>query len=65
MKFIAWLFDPLTPNSPNRRLLHDRLHQARAASARDEHYGAVIFIDLDHFKTLMTPRVMTWVTSYC
>src|SRR5512135_186388 len=44
-------YDPLT-KLPNRRLLHDRLQQAQAASARDDHYGAVVFLDLDHFKTL-------------
>jgi diguanylate cyclase (GGDEF)-like protein/PAS domain S-box-containing protein len=37
---------------PNRRLLLDRLHQALAASARSDHYGALLFIDLDNFKTL-------------
>jgi diguanylate cyclase (GGDEF)-like protein/PAS domain S-box-containing protein len=44
-------YDPLT-RLPNRRLLHDRLQQAFAASARHGTRGAVFFIDLDHFKTL-------------
>ena len=44
-------YDPLT-RLPNRRLLHDRLQQAQAASARSGHYDAVMFIDLDHFKNL-------------
>lgn len=44
-------FDALT-HLPNRRLLWDRLHQALASSQRTERYGAVLFIDLDHFKTL-------------
>lgn len=45
-------YDPLT-QLPNRRLLLDRLHQALAASARSgHHHGALLFIDLDHFKTL-------------
>ena len=44
-------YDALT-NLPNRRLLMDRLHQALAISDRDAHYGAVLFMDLDHFKTL-------------
>jgi diguanylate cyclase (GGDEF)-like protein/PAS domain S-box-containing protein len=44
-------YDPLT-KQPNRRLLFDRLQQSMAASARHEQYGAVIFIDLDYFKTL-------------
>lgn len=44
-------YDPLTL-LPNRRLLQDRLKQAQAASARKEQHGAVIFVDLDDFKTL-------------
>lgn len=44
-------FDSLTL-LPNRRLLHDRLHQALVSSARNNHHGAVLFLDLDHFKTL-------------
>lgn len=43
--------DPLT-QLPNRRLLADRLQQALTASARTNRHGAVIFVDLDHFKTL-------------
>lgn len=37
---------------PNRRLLNDRLIQALAASARSGEYGALMFLDLDNFKTL-------------
>jgi diguanylate cyclase (GGDEF)-like protein/PAS domain S-box-containing protein len=44
-------FDPLT-SLPNRRLMMDRLNQALTASARSGMYGAVLFLDLDHFKTL-------------
>lgn len=44
-------YDPLT-NLPNRRLLHDRLSRILAASERSACYGALIFIDLDHFKPL-------------
>jgi diguanylate cyclase (GGDEF)-like protein/PAS domain S-box-containing protein len=44
-------YDPLT-QLPNRRLLIDRLQQALATSARNETYGALLFIDLDNFKTL-------------
>ncbi|MFA6970597.1 MAG: EAL domain-containing protein [Gallionella sp.] len=44
-------FDPLT-DLPNRRLLMDRLRQALSASVRNGQHGAVIFIDLDNFKTL-------------
>ena len=44
-------FDPLT-HLPNRRLLIDRLHQAMVASNRSGRLGALLFIDLDNFKTL-------------
>ncbi len=44
-------YDPLS-GLPNRRLLLDRLHQALASSARSGKQGAVLFLDLDHFKTL-------------
>jgi len=44
-------YDPLT-KLPNRRLLIDRLGQALAASKRSDRFGAVLFLDLDHFKTL-------------
>ncbi len=44
-------YDPLT-DLPNRRLLLDRLKQAMAASGRSGHQGALLFIDLDNFKTL-------------
>jgi diguanylate cyclase (GGDEF)-like protein/PAS domain S-box-containing protein len=43
--------DPLT-GLPNRRLLMDRLAQALTAGARHQRQGALMFIDLDHFKTL-------------
>lgn len=43
--------DPLT-DLPNRRMLHDRLTQAMAASKRSGYYGALMFLDLDRFKTL-------------
>ena len=44
-------YDPLTA-LPNRRLMLDRLQQALAASARSQKYGALLFIDLDNFKSL-------------
>lgn len=44
-------YDPLT-QLPNRRLLQDRFRQALAASARSGKRGAVLFIDLDHFKNI-------------
>lgn len=44
-------FDPLT-GLANRRLLMDRLGHAQAASARSARMGALLLLDLDHFKTL-------------
>lgn len=44
-------YDPLT-RLPNRRLLLDRLHQALASSTRSGRQGALLFLDLDKFKTL-------------
>lgn len=44
-------YDPLTA-MPNRRMLLNRLEKACLASRRDGHYGALLMIDLDHFKTL-------------
>ena len=44
-------FDALT-RLPNRTLLLDRLTQAITVSARSGACGALLFIDLDHFKTL-------------
>ena len=44
-------YDPLT-NLPNRRLLSDRLQQALTSSVRSGQHGALLFLDLDHFKTL-------------
>ncbi|SCK30852.1 bifunctional diguanylate cyclase/phosphodiesterase [Vogesella sp. LIG4] len=48
-------YDPLT-QLPNRRLLQDRIQQALADSERSRHYGALIFLDLDHFKVLNDTR---------
>ncbi len=44
-------YDPLT-GLPNRRLLYDRLKLALASSTRSGKQGALLFIDLDNFKTL-------------
>ncbi|WP_206171454.1 EAL domain-containing protein [Thiorhodococcus mannitoliphagus] len=44
-------FDPLT-GLPNRRLLLDRLEHALIASHRSRQYGALMMLDLDHFKTI-------------
>jgi diguanylate cyclase (GGDEF)-like protein/PAS domain S-box-containing protein len=50
IKHLAF-YDPLT-GLPNRRLMVDRLNQALVFSARTGRDGAVLFLDLDHFKTL-------------
>jgi diguanylate cyclase (GGDEF)-like protein len=42
-------YDILT-QLPNRRMLNDRLGHTMAASKRSDHYGAVLFLDLDNFK---------------
>lgn len=44
-------FDQLT-GLPNRTLLQDRLKQAMFSSGRSDSHGALLFIDLDNFKTL-------------
>ncbi|WP_051391710.1 bifunctional diguanylate cyclase/phosphodiesterase [Rhodoferax saidenbachensis] len=44
-------YDALT-HLPNRRLLMDRLEHATASNARSGRYGALLFLDLDHFKVL-------------
>jgi len=44
-------FDQLT-DLPNRRLLLDRLQRAISSSGRTGRHGALLFIDLDNFKSL-------------
>jgi len=44
-------FDSLTA-LPNRTLLIDRINQARVLSDRNKQFYALLFIDLDNFKTL-------------
>jgi diguanylate cyclase (GGDEF)-like protein/PAS domain S-box-containing protein len=44
-------YDALT-GLANRRLLSDRIKQALIMSKRNNHYGALIFLDLDKFKSL-------------
>jgi diguanylate cyclase (GGDEF)-like protein/PAS domain S-box-containing protein len=48
-------YDPLT-HLPNRRLLLDRLQHALATCARAGRSGALMFFDLDDFKTLNDAR---------
>ncbi|MGY3866178.1 putative bifunctional diguanylate cyclase/phosphodiesterase [Aeromonas bivalvium] len=44
-------YDELT-GLPNRRQLHETLSQAFSQANRDHLVGALLFIDLDHFKTI-------------
>lgn len=44
-------YDPLT-GLPNRRLLSDRLQRALTHCMRSNQMGALLFLDLDNFKTL-------------
>lgn len=48
-------YDSLT-QLPNRQLLLDRLKQALASSAHSGRDGALLFLDLDHFKILNDSR---------
>jgi diguanylate cyclase (GGDEF)-like protein/PAS domain S-box-containing protein len=48
-------FDPLT-QLPNRKLMFDRIHQALISSQRSGLGGAVVFIDLDDFKSINDTR---------
>ena len=53
-RYLAF-YDALT-GLPNRRLLVDRLQQVMASSARTGLNAAVLFVDLDNFKTLNDSR---------
>lgn len=44
-------YDQLT-GLPNRWMLMDRLEHALASSARSHRCGAILYLDLDHFKTI-------------
>jgi diguanylate cyclase (GGDEF)-like protein/PAS domain S-box-containing protein len=44
-------YDALT-NLPNRRMMLDRLNQELSAARRHQIFGALLFLDLDHFKNL-------------
>ena len=50
INFLAF-HDELT-HLPNRSLLHDRLDQVLVHIERKRHFAALMFIDLDHFKTI-------------
>lgn len=50
IEYLAF-FDPLT-GLANRKLLLDRIRQATAASMRSLQYGALVFVDLDGFKSV-------------
>ncbi|SDL98121.1 PAS domain S-box-containing protein/diguanylate cyclase (GGDEF) domain-containing protein [Oryzisolibacter propanilivorax] len=54
LRYLAYN-DPLT-GLPNRRLLLDRLEQALATTMRHQSWGAVLLLDLDHFKTVNETR---------
>ena len=54
VRYLAF-YDALT-GLPNRRLLIDRLGQVMASSARTGLYAALLFVDLDDFKTLNDSR---------
>lgn len=43
--------DPLT-NLPNRREFRNDLHREITRSQRHKYYGAIMYIDLDHFKNI-------------
>ncbi len=53
-RYLAF-YDALT-QLPNRRLLVDRLQQVLASSSRTGMASAVLFVDLDNFKTLNDTR---------
>jgi diguanylate cyclase (GGDEF)-like protein/PAS domain S-box-containing protein len=44
-------FDPLT-NLPNRRLLNNKLKNALDKANNNQDYGAIMMIDVDHFKRI-------------
>ncbi|WP_435104171.1 EAL domain-containing protein [Arhodomonas sp. AD133] len=48
-------YDPLT-GLPNRALFRNRLEEALATAARDEHALALLFLDLDRFKIINDTR---------
>ena len=45
-------FQDVLTGLPNRRLLMDRLQRTLEANVRNKQHGALLFLDLDHFKQL-------------
>ena len=52
-------YDELT-GLPNRRLLMDRLERAASLCARDGKHGALLFLDLDNFKSINDTMGHDW-----
>ncbi len=50
IEYLAY-YDPLT-GLANRKLLNDRMQQAQSAAERSLQHGALLFIDLDGFKSV-------------
>jgi len=50
IRYLAY-YDPLT-ELPNRTLLRDRAEQVLSKAAREHGTAALLFLDLDHFKTI-------------
>jgi len=48
-------YDALT-SLPNRRMFHERVRRYIASGLRHDNYGAILFLDLDNFKTLNDTR---------
>ncbi|MDZ7663659.1 EAL domain-containing protein [Thiohalophilus sp.] len=48
-------YDPLT-RLANRRLFIDRIEHARLTGERSKQYGAILMLDMDHFKVLNDTR---------
>lgn len=51
-KIVQLAFYDYLTGLPNRRLFMDRLAHRLSAANRSKHYGALMFMDLDNFKTL-------------
>jgi diguanylate cyclase (GGDEF)-like protein/PAS domain S-box-containing protein len=51
-KIAEMAFFDIVTGVPNRALLLDHMKQAMTVSERNKTFGAVLFIDLEHFKTL-------------